>query len=71
MTDKKLLTVAEAAQILGLGRSTVYLLVMREQLPSIKLGRSRRVPTRVLDAFIEQQLQEQKVETIKAPLQAS
>lgn len=71
MTDKKLLTVAEAAQILGIGRSTVYLLVMREQLPSIKLGRSRRVPTRVLDAFIEQQLQEQKVEMVKAPLQSS
>lgn len=65
MADKKLLTVAEAAQILGIGRSTAYFLVMKEQLPSIKLGRARRVPAFALDKFIERQLQEQGIETDK------
>lgn len=50
--DKKLLTVAEAADLLGLGRSKAYQLVMRGDLPSIQIGRARRVPTSALDDFI-------------------
>lgn len=51
--DKLLLTVEEAGQVLGIGRSHVYLYVLRGQLESVKLGRNRRVPVKALEEFIE------------------
>jgi excisionase family DNA binding protein len=51
--DKRLLTVDEAAQRLGIGRSHAYIYVLRGELESIKLGRSRRVPADALDEFIK------------------
>jgi len=51
--EKKLLTVAEAADMLGLGRSKAYQLVMRGELKSIQIGRARRVPVAALDEFIQ------------------
>ena len=51
--DKKLLTVSEAADLLGLGRSKAYELVMRGELKSILIGRARRVPVAALDEFIQ------------------
>jgi excisionase family DNA binding protein len=54
--DKLLLTVSEAAERLGIGRSFAYQLVSRGELASLKLGRARRVPTTALDDFIAQQL---------------
>jgi excisionase family DNA binding protein len=53
MVDKLLLTVTEAAERLGIGRSHVYIFVMRGELPSVKLGRSRRVPVDALADFVE------------------
>jgi len=51
--DKKLLTVSEAADLLGLGRSKAYELVMRGELKSIQIGRARRIPVTALDEFIK------------------
>ena len=59
MMDKKLLDVAEAAQMLGLGRSKTYDLVMSGLLRSLLIGRSRRIPLGAIDEFIETQLKEQ------------
>jgi excisionase family DNA binding protein len=42
--DKLLLTADEAAEVLGVGRSTVYDLIRLRLLRSVKLGRSRRIP---------------------------
>ena len=42
--DTLLMNIDEASQILNLGRSKVYELVMRGELQSIKIGRSRRIP---------------------------
>lgn len=56
--DKKLLTVGEAADVLGLGRSKAYQLVMRGELQSIQIGRSRRVPAIALDEFIRRRVAE-------------
>jgi excisionase family DNA binding protein len=53
---KLLLTVEEAAQALGVCRSLLYALMMRKQIASIKIGRTRRVPVAALAAFIAQQL---------------
>ncbi len=54
--SKKLVSVAEAALILGLSRSLLYTLVMREEIPSIKIGRARRIPVGALDDFVSRQL---------------
>ena len=53
MDEKRLLTVAEAARRLGIGRSHAYIYVLRGELESVKLGRSRRVPVDAIDAFVE------------------
>lgn len=47
-----LLTIPEAAAVLGIGRTLVYDLVLRGELPSIKLGRARRIPIASLEKFI-------------------
>lgn len=51
--DKKLLTVGEAADLLGLGRSKTYELVMKGQLQSVQIGRARRVPATAVDEFVQ------------------
>ena len=47
-----LLTVSEVAARLGLGRSTIYEMVMRGDIPSIKIGRARRIPASALEVFV-------------------
>lgn len=54
----RLLTVVQAAALLGLGRSLVYELVLRGEIPSIKIGRARRIPVAALDRFIDQRLED-------------
>jgi excisionase family DNA binding protein len=51
--NRLLLTIDEAARRLGIGRSHAYIFVMKGELESIKLGRSRRVPAEALGAFVE------------------
>ncbi len=56
-TDSKLLlAVPEVARRLGMGRSFVYQLVMKGEIPSIKLGRARRIPVSALEKFVEGKL---------------
>ena len=57
-TERLLLTVSEAATRLQLGRSLVYQLVMAGDIPSIKVGRARRVPVQGLEQFISDRLHE-------------
>ena len=59
--DKPLLDINEAAAALGLGRSKTYELVQKGQLRSIKIGRSRRIPTGAISAFISEQLEAQSI----------
>jgi excisionase family DNA binding protein len=50
MTNERLLlTVEEAAQRLGIGRTLAWQLVRDGQLPSVRLGRLVRVPVRGLE----------------------
>lgn len=53
LEGKLLLTVDEAAQRLGIGRSHAYIYVLRGEIESVKIGRSRRIPAEALDAFVE------------------
>ena len=49
---KLLLTVDEAAHRLGIGRSHAYIFVMRGELASVKIGKSRRVALAALGEFV-------------------
>lgn len=59
MNDKILLTVPEAAERLGLGRTFVYELVMHGKLESLKLGKARRIPTVALEDFVTREREQQ------------
>ena len=50
--DKILLTVAEAAIVLGVSRALLYDKVKSGEVRSIKLGGSRRIPRQELDDYI-------------------
>jgi excisionase family DNA binding protein len=51
--EQTLLMVPEAARLLRISRNLAYELVARGQLPHLRLGRVIRVPSSVLDAWIE------------------
>ena len=57
-THRLLLTVAEAGEALGIGRTLCYELVLKGELPSVKLGRARRVPVASLQAWVERRVAE-------------
>jgi len=47
-----LLTVPQAAEMLGVGRSTVYGLISGGALNSVRVGGSRRIPVPALQAYV-------------------
>lgn len=47
-----LLTVEEAADLLGVGRTTMFALIKDGEIESVHIGRLRRVPTEALPAFL-------------------
>jgi excisionase family DNA binding protein len=53
MTTKLLLTVEEAADRLGIGRTLAYALVRSGEIESVQIGRLRRVPADALPAFLD------------------
>jgi excisionase family DNA binding protein len=46
------LTVEEAARRLGVGRTTMYALLASGEIPSMAIGRLRRVPADALAAYV-------------------
>jgi excisionase family DNA binding protein len=50
---KLLVTVEEAAYMMSLGRTKVFEMVLRKEIPSIKVGRSRRIPVSGLIHFVQ------------------
>lgn len=57
--DKLLLTTKEAAEVLGIGRSTVYELMYAGLLESVRIGAARRIPAVALEDFVRR-LREQE-----------
>jgi excisionase family DNA binding protein len=51
-----LLTVNQAAQMLGIGRSTLYELIENGEIRSVKVGASRRVPLKAVHEYIDRLL---------------
>ncbi|MEW2403430.1 helix-turn-helix domain-containing protein [Streptomyces sp. NPDC046862] len=56
MHDDELLTVPDVMKRLKLGRSTVYDLIRSRRLPSITIGRCRRIPARAVREYITHEL---------------
>ncbi|MGD0944595.1 MAG: helix-turn-helix domain-containing protein [Acidimicrobiales bacterium] len=48
-----LLTPEEVAQVLAIGRSKVYDLLRSEEVSSIRIGGSRRIPVSALHEFVD------------------
>jgi excisionase family DNA binding protein len=53
METRLLLTPSEAAHWLGICRSKVYELLYAGELRSVKIGRSRRIPTSAVIAYVD------------------
>ena len=51
-TSKQLLTVAQAADRLGLKQATIRRRILERRLSYVKLGRAVRIPVEVIDALI-------------------
>lgn len=47
-----LLSPEEAAKALGISRATLYPLLMRKEIPSVRVGGLRRVPIEALQRYI-------------------
>ena len=56
--ERLLLRIPEAAERLSVGRSTVYELVQRGELPTIHIGRSVRIPAEALRIWVERRAAE-------------
>ena len=52
--ERLLLRPAEVAELLALGRSKTYLLIASGDLPSVRIGRSVRVPYDALRDWIDE-----------------
>ena len=50
--DQLLYSVGDAAQALGVSRSTVYALVADGSLPSVRVRSARRITRSALEAFV-------------------
>jgi excisionase family DNA binding protein len=55
----RLLNAQDVAEALSIGLSTVYLLLERGELPSIRIGRSVRIRSEDLEKFVESKVQRQ------------
>lgn len=56
--EPMLLRIDEASRLLGLGRSKTYELVSSGVLPSITIGKARRIPSNALRQWVTQQTEQ-------------
>ena len=69
--EKLLLTVPEAAQALGVGRSQMYAMLARGQVPCVRLGRSVRVPAEDLTMWVRRSVRaESSARTVRHEAQS-
>lgn len=67
MAPRLLLTPAEAARALGIGRSKLFELLATGAIPSIRIGSCRRIALDDLRAFVEKFKQQQAVPQQRRP----
>lgn len=58
LSERVLLTVEEAAQQLGIGRTKTYELIHNGDLESVQIGRLRRVPKSAIDDYTSRLIQQ-------------
>lgn len=58
-TPRVMLTAEQAAEALGIGRTTMYALIKAGEIQSIRIGRLRRVPADAIDAYTQRLINEQ------------
>lgn len=51
--SRRLLTVGEAAETLGMGRTAIFEQIRLGRLKSVKVGRARRIPLDYINDFID------------------
>ena len=51
--EKLLLTPEETAEALNIGRSTVFEMLRRRELESVKIGKARRIPVEVVRDYVD------------------
>ena len=56
----RLLTTNEAAGLLGIGKRTLQVLMAERKIPYLRIGRSVRLRTEDIEAFIESRLLKQQ-----------
>jgi excisionase family DNA binding protein len=56
--DRAFLKADEVAEVIGLGRSKTYQLVQQGIIPSVHIGKSRRVPAVALQRWIDERTAE-------------
>lgn len=56
LLDTQLLKAEEVAQLLSIGRSTVYMLCRTQQLPHVVIGHSVRIPAGELKTWLRTRL---------------
>lgn len=57
---RRWITIAEAADYLAISKKSAYELAARGEIPSAKIGRSRRVDLKALEAKLQAQIEEGK-----------
>lgn len=57
LVEDGMVTIEAAARFLSVGRSTIYVLLDRGDLPSLKIGKARRIPKRALLEYARRQTQ--------------
>ena len=61
MTDESplLFRVEEAARMLGVSRATLYKLIDAEDLPTVRFGKSVRVPRKALEEWVIEKVKQE------------
>jgi len=56
--EQLLYTPEQAAEVLNIGRSTIYDLMRMRLIPSVKIGRARRIPAAAVRDYVERLTEE-------------
>jgi excisionase family DNA binding protein len=57
-TEKLLVRIGEAAEMLSVARSKAYQMVQSGELPAVRMGKSVRVSVRALNEYVERKTAE-------------
>lgn len=70
-TSNALMRIEEVAQMLGISRARAYTMAANGELPCVRIGRSRRVPVRQLEAWIEEQVVDAQANSVEPSTSAA